>query len=266
MTEKPAKAGTETAGKGATEQYEWTEWRVWRHVWMTGLSIIVVAIVLCFSYLEGDTIFDDGEVAEPIRYLLPFATNLAGVLLFILATARRKGDEWSLSDYWGEHVFRVAQSFAYLFLILWAWPSEGNELVSERLGPNVLGFIVGLYIVRVERVVEAFGEKFEQVLATILPNSLRYMTTEERRRQQLRSVYRLDDIGIQWEAIRPQISDRGAQVRMDELIAEAQAATQGDDAERAQKLTQQLGLYFEEIKRSAGEILLPVEQLVSRKG
>jgi hypothetical protein len=269
--------------------------KYWRHIWMTALSLIVVFIVLTFSFYKGEEIFcyDAAGAAEAGRsilkacnppegaptgtgvfglrgdprtdFLLPYAVNLAGVLLFILATARKKGEEWSLGDYWGAHVFRIAQSAAYTFLILWAWPKLGaDEAVPQRLGPYVLGFLVGLYILRVERVMEAFGEKFEEVLAAILPRSLRFTTAEERRRQQLRAVYRLDDIVAQWEAIRPQIDDPGARVRVDELIAAAQEAQQGDEPEKAQEITTELSRQFEEAKRSAGEVLMRVEDLVTR--
>lgn len=270
--------------------------KYWRHIWMTGLSLLVVVIVLLFSFYKGQDIFcyDGGAAGSAAgrsilpacnppqgpptgrgvlglrgdprtEFLLPYFVNLAGVLLFILSTARKKGEEWSLSDYWGAHVFRIAQSMAYLFLILWAWPALGSdEAVPERLGPYVLGFLVGLYILRVERVMEAFGEKFEEVLAAILPRSLRFVTAEERRRQQLRAVYRLDDIASQWEAIRPQIDDPGARVRMDEMLAAALEAQRGDEPDRAQELTAELSRQFEETKRTAGELLMRVDDLVTR--
>jgi len=273
--------------------------KYWRHIWMTVLSVLVIGIVLTFSFYKGADIFcyKNALVAEgatPPRsilpacnlpaaaagapakrwvddprfeFLLPYFVNLAGVLLFILSTARKHGEQWRLLDYWGAHVFRIAQSAAYLFLILWAWPQlGGKEAVPERLGPYVLGFLVGLYIVRVERVMEAFGDKFEEVLAAILPRSLRFTTAEERRRQQLRDVYRLDEIVSQWEVIRPQIDDPGAQAWIDGLIVTAQEAQGSDKPEKAQATVAELARCFEEAKRSAGEVLMRVEDLVTRAG
>lgn len=198
-------------------------------------------------------------------FLAPYLTNLAGVLLFILSVARSKGRKWSFEDYLGAHAFRIAQSMAYLFIVLWAWPSVGSqEVVTARLGPHLLGFLVGLYIIRMERVMASFGERLEDILSTALPQSLDYEPPGARARRRLRTTVKLDDVVTQWEALRPQVDHPGARERIDELIAEVQKAGRAGEQEKAQALASQLFGYFEEIKRTAGEVLVPIEDLLRR--
>ena len=47
------------------------------------------------------------------------------------------------------------------------------------LTPNIMGFMVGLYILRVERTMGGLGEKFEEALMAILPKAASYAVREE---------------------------------------------------------------------------------------
>lgn len=256
---------TETAG-GAEARYlqPWV-----RHLVMTVLSLVVIVIILAFSYYEGPQLFEPPELTpQPTpgkKYLLPYVTNLAGILLFILSTARRKREFWRLRDYFGDHVFRIAQSFAYLFVVLWAWPEAGARVaVSVRLYPNIIGFFVGLYILRVERAMEGLGDGFESILMSVLPSSVRSVSAAERRQRQAQAVYRLGELETQWLALRAQVDDPGARDSMDQLLARARAAEEDDDHGRARALVQEASLAFEELKRRAGEVVMSVDQLLGR--
>lgn len=235
-----------------------------RHLFMAILSAIIIFIILLVSYKWGDAFFQSPEdTRQPIKALIPFITNLAGVLLFIMSTSRRKREGWKLREYWGDHCFRLAQSFSYLFIILWAWGAAAQDgVVPTAFSPNILGFLVGLYILRVERAIESFGDKFEEMLVAILPRSIAYITVEEKRRQQLKLVYKLDEIGSQYDALRSQINDPGARIKMDEDIAMAQRALESNDSENVMKTITDLTRNFDEVKRGVGEILVPMEELL----
>jgi hypothetical protein len=152
---------------------------------MACLSAVIISIVLSLSYYQGGQLFDGDSAVSPVENLLPYLSNTAGVFLFIMHTSKRKRNNWRVRDYWGDHCFRLAESFAYLFLILWAWAAatnDGSTPVVQRVPPNIIGFMVGLYIVRVERAVEGFGDKFEETITTLLPRATQYVSAEEQRR------------------------------------------------------------------------------------
>lgn len=235
-----------------------------RHVFMAILSAIIIVIIITVSYVWGEVFFggpDEGR--QPIKSLVPFFTNLAGVLLFIMNTSRRKREQWKLREYWGDHCFRLAQSYSYLFVILWAWGAAAKDgVITTSFSPNILGFLVGFFIIRVERAMESLGDKFEEMLVSILPRSVAYVSVEERRRKQLRAVYKLDEIVTQYDAIRSQIEDPGARVEVDRQIARAEEAVESKDPETILKTVSGLAREFDEIKRGLGEILVPVDELL----
>jgi hypothetical protein len=221
-----------------------------RHQFLAFVSILVISVILYASWEWGDQTFCDGSTAEgdatgsapcaprQLVYLAPYLLNLAGVALFVMNTARQKRGRWSLADYWGDHLFRVAQSFAYLYVVLWAWKTaevgdSGN--IAKNFGPNILGFFVGFYILRVERAMQGLGDRFEEMLGAVLPRSISLLQAQQRREQQVRASYRLDEILTQYEAVRSQLGDRGMR---------------------------ELGRHFEQAKREMGEVRVPLETLV----
>lgn len=272
----PDAEGTEPDRGEETEETQDTLSRrpAWRQVFMLVLSVIVIAVVLWVSYCYGDILFGFSD-SDGKEYLIPYVTALSGVLLFIMNVARKKKKEWKLRDFWGDHCFRIAQSFAYLFFIMWAYykvtnggGDEGGDEASNpasmtlALTPNILGFLVGLYILRVERAMDGFGDKFEEIITAILPRATRYVSTEERRRQQLRMVYKIEDIGTQYEALRPRIEDPAAQFKIDKLIDEAHSAAEGEDPDKVKPAVDALTRAFEEAKKSMGEVLVPLDEFV----
>lgn len=196
-------------------------------------------------------------------YLLPYLTCLAGVFLFIMGLARQKGPDWDWEKYHGEHYYRVAQAFAYLLVVWWAYTAAiGETVTGTLLRPNILGFLVGLFILRVERAMDGLGEKFEELLFAILPRAAGYRLVEERRRSQVRATYRLADIDAQWETLRGQISDQGAKDTFDEALRIANSVASGSDPDTAREAIQELSRVFEDVKATAGDVVIPVEELL----
>jgi len=243
-----------------------------RQIFMLVLSLAVIAIVLTISLFFGDELFMGGDppankISSRLIYILPYATCLAGVLIFMMSVARRKGRDWDLRGHWGEHLFRIPQAFAYLFIIMWAWAQGANaDVVGRDIPPNIIGFLVGLFILRVEKAMEGFGVKLEEILMSILPRSLAAVSAEEKRRQQLRTYYRLDEIAQQYEVIRAEIDDPGAKERFDEELDRAREAVEGEDPDRARREVQSVARGFDEMKRSAKEVLVPLDELLGGKG
>lgn len=239
-----------------------------RHYFMFTLSLVVIGVVLYVSARWGQALFDPHNTSPVESFLIPYLTNLGGILLFIMSTSRRKRETWILREYWGDHCFRIAQSFAYLFLIMWAWRNPGPEsdvTLSTQVPLNIIGFLVGLFILRVERAVEGLGDKFEQVLMAILPRATQYITAEERRRQQLRTAYKIDEIAIEYGVLRGQIEDPAARSKLDELLDKATSALDGDDPDQIKAAADTLIREFGEARKGIGEILVPVEDLLTNK-
>ena len=262
-----------TKGAGAYENPQW------RHWFMLILSVAVIAIVLIVSYKYGHELSyvekPDAEGAaavaaqakNPLVYLIPYFTNFAGVLLFIMNTSRKKRAGWQLRNFWGDHCFRVAQSCAYLFIVLWAWnyASKGGA-VGDTFPPNIIGFLVGFFILRVERAMEGLGDKFEEARSAILPRAMMHVSAEEKRRQQVKLVYKVDDIATQYDVLRSQLDDRAARDHFDKTLDDAQKALTGEDPEQLKKTVNQLFREFDDVKKSAGEVLVPIEDLLIDSG
>ena len=258
--------------QGATEDNKGKRRDRDRQIFMLVLSLAVVEIVLTISFFFGGDLFiGDGESATEVTsrlvHILPYATCLAGVLIFMMSVARRKGRDWDLRGHWGEHLFRIPQAFAYLFIIMWAWAQGANaDVVGRDIPPNIIGFLVGLFILRVEKAMEGFGVKLEEILMSILPRSLAAVSAEEKRRQQLRTYYRLDEIAQQYDAIRAEIDDPGAKEKFDEELDRAREAVEGEDPDRARREVQSVARGFDEMKRVSREVLVPLDELLGGKG
>ncbi|MBU1700036.1 MAG: hypothetical protein KJ970_03305 [Candidatus Eisenbacteria bacterium] len=257
---------------------KWYDSQNARHIFMLILSAAVIILVLIVSYFFGEELFLGATVTSQVipsygggsvtgwQFLIPYVTCLAGVLLFILNISRKKREQWRLREYWGDYAYRVAQAIAYLFVVMWAWAQWADEnIVPTNVPPNMLGFLVGLFILRVERAMDGLGTKLEEVLMTILPRSVAMMSAEERRRSQLKAVYKMDDIVIQYEALRSRIDDLGARDKFDERINEVQEVLEGDDPERAKKLVESLARDFEEVKQNSRELMVSFEDLIAKK-
>ena len=215
-----------------------------------------------------DGVQEDRERAGPNwewQHLIPYTTCLAGVLLFIMGTARAKRDDWDLDRYWGEHAYRVAQAFAYLFVVWWAWSKVAGDsdggLSGTYIRPNILGFLVGFFILRVERAMDGLGDKFEQILFAVLPRAAKYTLYEERRRQQVQAGYRLSDIVTQWDAIAAQIGNEEVKAEFEQKLEAALEATTGSDPEKARRRAARVSRMFEQLKSEAGWDIVAVDDL-----
>ncbi len=252
-----------TTAESASKSAPILKIRFWRHVFMMVLSLIVIGIILLVTYKWGHSILKTQKTGWIL--LVPYLTNLAGVLMFIMNTSRKKRENWALLDYWGDHFFRVAESFAYLFIVLWAWNSATRGgAVAMDVGPNIVGFLAGLFILRVERAMEALGDKFEETLMAILPRSVQYVSAEERRRQQLKMVYKIDEVATQYDVMRSQIDDPGARARIDELVVTARKAAQGEDPDLLAASVEELSRTFDDVKQTVGEMRVSVDEFLGK--
>ena len=241
-----------------------------RNWFLFGVSLVVILIIVPLSVIYGNEFFGPPANGAAVQatpaqsYLIPYLTCLAGVLLFIMGTARLKGDDWDLGRYWGEHSYRVAQAFAYLFVVWWAWSkvAEDGGLEGTYIRPNILGFLVGFFILRVERAMDGLGDKFEEMLFAVLPRAARYTVVEERKRQQVRAGYKLTDIATQWDVLSTQVGNEAAKEGFEAKLKDALELAAGADPEKARHAADEVSRMFERLKAEAGEILIPVDELI----
>lgn len=232
-----------------------------RHIFMVVVSAVIVILVIAGALGYPEMIY--GRETGNLEALVPFITCLVGVLLFILGVSRRKRAGWSLREYLGDHCYRIAQAFAYLFIVLWAWSRWRSSVQSTEVPPNIIGFLVGFFILRVERAMESLGEKFEEALMSILPRSVTYMTVQERRRQALRNTYRLEDVMTQYQALRPMIENEAVRQDLDKKLARATEAAAGEDPQESDKWIGTLVREFEDVKQGLNESIVPLDELLT---
>ena len=254
-------------GRGRSAE-EKKEVRYRRNRFLIFWSAVVVAVVLSVSFFQGANLFNTGTATlNRGEHLIPFLLCFVGVALFVMNTARRKGDDWEFGRYYGDQAYRVAQAFGYLLVVWWAWASAVNvDVQGTSLPPNILGFLVGLFILRVERAMEGLGDKFEEALKAVLPRAIAYQTAEERKRNQLRGMYRIEDILSEWKGIRPQMDDLGARDMIDRAFDRAVEDAHGEDPEKARQSVEEVGRLFDDVRRRAGEVLMPIEDLLGPPG
>ena len=256
-----AGTGGSDASKGFGQQ---------RNLFMLILSTVIIVMLYLALRIYSRAIYG---VDTPLpEAAVPFGTCFAGVLLFILSVSRRKRETWDLKKYSGEHLYRVAQAFAYLFIILWAWPNGGSSsqmtvqglapVTSQaiQVPPNILGFLVGFFVLRVERAMDSLGEKFEEVLMSILPRSVTYTTIQEKRRQILRDTYKLEDMTAKYEVLRPLIEDAAARRKIDEKLANAVELASAEDPERTSESINDFARSVEYARHALGEGLAETTQ------
>ena len=247
-----------------------------RNAFLAATSAIVLGIVLTLVVQRGDVLFtvaqDTASTPPPTlpptppsgwSYLIPFGTAFAGVLLFIMSVARDKRSKFDFRKYFGEYAYRVAQTAVYLLIVWWAWTvwvARGNA--STSLPPNILGLLVGLFILRVERSIEAMGEKFEEVLSTILPGAIS-LSGPEKRQVHLKAASDVRDLETQWQLLRSRIPDLGARDKIDAALEAARKVTGGRDSGKARTAATELFRLFDDVKESAdGERWVSLESLL----
>lgn len=214
--------------------------------------------------VSGTSTIPAGTAQEGLAwsYLVPFGSALVGVLLYIMGAARTLRSEWDGGAYFGEYVFRIAQTMVYLLIVWWAWTRFDEGATATTLPPNILGLFVGMYILRVERAVDALGDKFGEALNTVLPSAAQ-LTGPERRRVQVRAAGQVQDLEAQWKVLRPQIPDLGARDSVDEAVEAARKLSIGRDSERARAAATELTRLFEDVRAGAqGEQWVPMETVL----
>ena len=233
-----------------------------RNTFLSVLAVLVITLVLWLAVRSGSDLF--GNDVHGLEVLIPFGSAFAGVLLYIMGAARSLRSEWRIEVYFGEYVFRVAQAITYTMVVWWAWNAAvENDAASTALTPNILGLFVGMFILRVERAVVALGERFEELLSSILPGAIR-LDGPERRRDHVEAQGTVRELGAQWKILRPKISDMGARDRIDQAVETARELGAGRDSDTARKAAAELARLFEDVRAGAdGEQWVPLESLLT---
>ncbi len=127
---------------------------------------------------------------------------------------------------------------------------------------HILGLLVGLFILRVERAIEAMGEKFEEALSTILPGAVS-LSGPEKRRSHLKAASDVRDLEAQWHVLRPRIPDLGARDKIDAALEAARNVNEGRDSAKARVAATELSRLFDDVRASAdGERWVTWESLM----
>ena len=238
-----------------------------RNIFLTCTSAIVLAIVLTLAVRRGGILFsippEQGTPTPSFGYLIPFGTAFAGVLLFIMSVARAKRSQFDFRAYFGEYSYRIAQTAVYLLIVWWAWTvwvQRGND--STSLPPNILGLLVGIFILRVERSIEAMGEKFEEVLNTVLPGAIS-LSGPQKRETQAKAASDVRDLEAQWHLLRSRVPDLGARDKINASLEAARKVTEGRDSGKARTAATELSRLFDDVRASAdGERWVSWESLI----
>jgi hypothetical protein len=100
---------------------------------------------------------------------------------------------------------------------------------------------------------DSLGEKFEEVLMSILPRSVTYTTLQEKRRQILRDTYKLEDMTAKYEVLRPMIEDAAARRKIDEKLANAVELASAEDPEKTSESINDFARSVEDARHALGE-------------
>ncbi len=109
----------------------------------------------------------------------------------------------------------------------------------------------------------ALGERFEELLNSILPGAMR-LDGPEKRTAHVEARGTVREIEAQWKVLRPKISHMGARDRIDMAVETARELSDGRDSDSARKGAAELARLFEDVRAGAdGEEWVPLESLLS---
>jgi hypothetical protein len=220
------------------------------------IIVIVMGLALCRE-LPG---LESGE-----DQFMPFLFALLGLALYVMASVRKKRERFD-RRYLPDYFFRGAQTVIYLYVVLAIFVMErgkDSQYDLETWPPVLLGLLVGMYILHVEKAMEALGQRFQEVLTAILGRAVTARTEREKQVEQISLDRKFREIRAQAEAIASQIRDpalaQALQARIEEV---GQAFRDGDLDGIADEVTR-LAWQFEDAKRSLREEELTVEELIA---
>ena len=106
------------------------------------------------------------------------------------------------------------------------------------------------------------GEKFEEVLSTILPGAIS-LSGPEKRQAHLKAASDVHDLETQWQLLRSRIPDLGARDKIDAALEAARKVTGGRDSGKARTAATEMLRLFDDVKESAdGERWVSLESLL----
>lgn len=132
----------------------------------------------------------------------------------------------------------------------------------SRWPPNLIGLLIGLFILHVEKAMEGFGERFGEALTAILGRSLEGKTPREKQMDRIRDEKKLEEIRQQAELIASQAPGRavleGFQKRLADVtdtVREGEPNAIHDDVVKLAWEFEQLKVALREETSTVAEIL-----------
>lgn len=219
------------------------------------LAIVLAALVLSINGWLPITLDK--------KQWLPFVSCLVGVTLYTLSAVKKRRDRFDLR-YLPDYLYRAAQAMVYLYVILAVgWQKEGAVLDFERWPPNLWGLLVGLFIEHVEKAMEGLGQRFEEVLAGILPRALDAPTSRERQLGRVRLEQRFREIQTQAEMLLPQLRSPAVREALRAQIDGTLRTLREGDEKAIEDEIRRLALDFEQLKQAAREEDLTVGEILA---
>jgi len=216
-------------------------------------STAVTLGILALAYQEQLLLLKKGQ-----SQWLPFASALIGVSLYFMSTAKTYRDNWQLR-YLPDYCYRAAQAVVYVYIVLAIMGQEGWGLADgppqvppipdfSHWPPNLIGLVVGLFILHVEKAVEGFGQRFEEALTAVLGRSLTARTSREKQIARLRDEQTFSEIERQAELLASQLRSPGAREAIQRRLATVGALVRTGSPEELRQEVEKLSWEFEQIK------------------
>jgi hypothetical protein len=255
-TSRGAEEGAADAGGGVAAKPSRRERSrsKWGGGWVTSIGVSTgIVLVMLFAALTDDLPALRGVPGQ----LYPFLLALTGTALYVMRSVRTRRERFN-ADYWPDYAFRCAQACVYLYIILaiLAQTRDAPDLVNYAFtgwSPNLIGLLVGLYILQVEKAMDGFGDRFGEALGAVLGRALTARTARDRQREQVHGEGRLAEIKAQLEALTAVLYDPAQTAALNARVTEIERAFRDEDVESAQERLTALVNDMELLKRAQRE-------------
>lgn len=227
---------------------------------VVALVIVAAAFVLA-SLGKLPMLGEDGARAQ--AQALPLVFAVVGVLLYVMASAKTRRSRFDLK-YLPDYCFRAAQAVVYLYVIM-AITAQSTDLQQGFASwpPNLVGLLVGMFILHVEKAMEGLGQRFEELLAALLPRALTARTARDKQLVQLDAKRKYDEMRTQSELLSTQIDDPAMKAGLQQRLTEVGQVIRDGDVDGMQEAVNALAWEFEEMKRALREEHLTVGEILA---
>jgi hypothetical protein len=133
-----------------------------------------------------------------------------------------------------------------------------------RWPPNLIGLLVGLFILHVEKAMEGFGQRFEEALTAVLGRSLLAKTTRERQIAQIRDEQKFLDIQRQSELIASQVRDPRIREAIQQRLDAVKEKLRDCNPDAANDEVEKLTWDFEHLKVALREEAMTLAEVLGR--